>query len=87
MHTTHQFYRNQLDECLTTLQKIDDIVLKSSLWKFYNNLRFAWVALDTEMIQCRRRGKVTPKYTELAEEFTAHYKNFEHWQILAVLMN
>lgn len=86
MHERHQKHRDELDVCLTALQNTDNMVAKSTLWKFYNNLRIAWVALDTEMIECRRRNKVTHKYTEIEAEFSQHYTNFEQWHLMATLM-
>lgn len=87
MHTHHQARRDELDKCLTTLQQTTNMVAKSTLWKFYNNLRLAWVALDTEMIECRRTKKVTLKYKEIDAEFASHYTNFEQWHIMAALMH
>jgi hypothetical protein len=86
MQAKHQAHHNELDACLVVLQNTKDIVAKSALWKFYNNLRLTWVALDNEMIECRRRGRVTSKYTELEVQFAEHCKNFEHWQIMAALL-
>ena len=86
MLVRHQAHHDELDVCLTVLQNTKDMVAKSTLWKFYNNLRLAWVALDNEMINCRRRGKVTHKYTELEAEFLQHYHNFEQWTVMAALM-
>ena len=86
MQAQHQAHRDELDVCLTALQNTHNMVAKSTLWKFYNNLRLTWVALDTEMIECRRRNRVTHKYTELEAEFTQHYKNFEQWTVMAALM-
>lgn len=85
-HVTHQAHRDQLDVCLTTLQQTNNMVAKSTLWKFYNNLRLAWVALDNEMIECRRTKKVTLKYKELEVAFVENYKNFEQWHVMAALM-
>ena len=86
MQARHQAHHDELDVCLTALQNTSGIVAKSTLWKFYNNLRLTWVALDNEMINCRRRGKVTHKYTELEAEFAEHYKNFEQWTVMAALL-
>lgn len=87
MLKTHQAHHDELDACLTVLQNTHNMVTKSTLWKFYNNLRLAWVALDNEMIMCRRLNKVTPKYKDLETVFNAHYKNFEQWQVMAALMH
>jgi hypothetical protein len=86
MQERHQAHRDELDVCLTTLQNTNNIFTKSTLWKFYNNLRLTWIELDTEMIECRRHGKVTHKYTELESKYAEHYKNFEQWTVMAALM-
>lgn len=86
MQVRHQAHHDELDVCLTILQNTKDIVAKSSLWKFYNNLRQTWIELDNEMINCRRRGKITHKYTELEAKYAEHYRNFEQWAVMVALM-
>lgn len=86
MQEQHQKFRDDLDVCLTALQQTHNMVVKSTLWKFYNNLRLSWVDLDSEMVECRRRKRVTQKYTELAARFAEHYRNFEQWHVMAALM-
>jgi len=86
MDGIHQSYRDKLDVCLTTLQSVKDMRAKSSLWKFYNTIRLIWIELDTEMIQCRRRKKLTPKYTELTVKFDECVNNFNQWHVMATLM-
>ena len=86
MHNVHQSHRDELDVCLTALQQTNNMVAKSTLWKFYNNLRLTWVELDNEMINCRRRGRLTHKYTEIEAKYAEHYKNFEQWTTMAALM-
>jgi hypothetical protein len=86
MHDKHQSYRDELDVCLTALQNTNNMVAKSTMWKFYNNCRLLWVELDTEMVECRRRKRVTQKYTELASKYTESIKNFEQWHVMAALM-
>lgn len=86
MQERHQAHRDKLDELLTVLQKTGDVRAKSTLWKFYNNTRLIWVELDKEMVQCRRKGNVTLKYTELEAEYAENIRNFEQWVIMASLM-
>jgi len=86
MQERHQNHRDELDLCLTALQGTNNMVAKSTLWKFYNNLRITWVELDNEMVNCRRRNKVTHKYTELEAEFAEHFANFNQWHVMAALM-
>ena len=86
MQAQHQANRDRLDECLTTLQETRDMRAKSSLRKFYENCRRTWVELDNEMVECRRRQRVTHKYTELQAQFDECVKHFEQWIIMAKLM-
>lgn len=86
MQEQHQNLRARLDVCLVTLQGIDNMLAKSALWKFYNNTRLTWVALDQEMVNCRRLKKVTPKYTELVAQFDEYERHFEQWVTMATLI-
>jgi translation initiation factor 2 beta subunit (eIF-2beta)/eIF-5 len=86
MQQQHQANRDRLDECLTALQDTKDMKAKSSLWKFYENCRRTWIELDKEMVECRRRQRVTHKYTELQAQFDEYVKHFEQWIIMAKLM-
>lgn len=86
MNEIHQSYRNKLDACFATLQSVNDIRAKSSLSKFYYTVRSIWVEMDTEMIQCRRRKKLTQKYKELADKFDECVNNFNQWHVMATLM-
>jgi hypothetical protein len=38
------------------------------------------------MIQCRRRGKLTQKYTDLEVLYAENIKNFEQWVTMAALI-
>ena len=86
MQVTHQAHRDELDVLLTFLKNTTDIQAKSTLWKFYKNTRLIWVELDKEMIQCRRRGKLTQKYTDLEVLYAENIKNFEQWVTMAALI-
>ena len=86
MHEKHQSHRDALDVCLVALQGTHNIVAKSTMWKFYNNCRLLWVELDIEMVECRRRKRVTQKYTELEAKYTESIRNFEQWHLMATLM-
>jgi hypothetical protein len=86
MQENHQKHRDELDVCLTALQQMTDIVAKSTMWKFYNTMRLTWVELDNEMIECRRRKRLTQKYTELEAKYAEHYRNFEQWQVMVHLL-
>ena len=86
MQAQHQANRDRLDECLTALQSTTDMQAKSALWKFYENCRTTWIKLDNEMVECRRRQRLTHKYTELQAEFDEYIKHFEQWLIMSKLM-
>lgn len=86
MQEIHQKHRDELDVLLTQMQNTKDMRAKSTLWKFYNNTRLIWVELDTEMIQCRRRGKLTQKYTDLEAQYAECIKTFEQWTVMATLL-
>jgi hypothetical protein len=86
MQEHHQAMRDKLDECLVTLQETPDIRAKSALWKFYNTCRIIWVEMDREMVECRRRKRVTQKYTELNTKFDECVTNFEQWITFAKLL-
>jgi len=86
MQVIHQAHRDELDVLLTFLQNTTDMRAKSTLWKFYNNTRLLWVELDKEMIQCRRRGKLTQKYTDLEAKYAECIKVFEQWTVMATLL-
>lgn len=86
MDEIHQKHRDELDVLLNCIIKTKDMRIKSTLWKFYNSTRLIWVELDTEMIQCRRRKKLTQKYTELEAQYAECIKNFEQWNIFASLI-
>lgn len=85
MQEIHQAHRDKLDQCLVLLQNTTDMRAKSTLWKLYNTLRITWVELDKEMVECRRRKKVTQKYTFLEAQFNEYVNHFEQWHIMAAL--
>jgi hypothetical protein len=42
--------------------------------------------MDQEMVNCRRRDKLTQKYTELEAQFVEAVNTFEQWTVMAALM-
>jgi hypothetical protein len=38
------------------------------------------------MVHCRRRDKLTQKYTEIEARFTEAVNTFEQWTVMAALM-
>ena len=86
MEQRHQANHNRLDQCLTAIQKTNDMRAKSALWKMYTNVRKTWVEMDREMVQCRRSKRITPKYTELESKLTTYIAEFEQWLTMAALI-
>ena len=86
MQETHEALYARLDACLASMQHIQDIRAKSTIFRFYKNCRNTWVLLDEELVNCRRQRRVTLKYTELEAEFLEHVHTFEQWLLMATLM-
>jgi hypothetical protein len=86
IHGRHSKNHSKLDECLTELQRIDNIVMKSQMWTFYNTTRRCWSAMDKEFVECRRTRKLTIKYTELESDLDECVKEFHRWTLMALLM-
>lgn len=86
MHEKHQALQAKLDSCLAQIKSIETIKPRSTMFKFYTNCRHAWDLLDREFVECRRRGRVTQKYTELERDFLEQIRSFEQWDIMAKLM-
>lgn len=86
MPLTH--FQNQVkyERCFAQLQPIVDIRVKSTMWKFYNVLRKYWTEMDNEMIECRKRGKLTTRYIELEQKFNESVTTFDQHMIIACLM-
>jgi hypothetical protein len=87
MQQQHQANKDRLDQCaMSMLKVVQDMQAKGILWKFYENCRRIWAEMDKEMVECRRRRRVTHKYTELQIQFDECVKHFEQWIIMAKLM-
>jgi len=84
MHEIHQQNQAKLSECLAMLAQFD-IRAKSALWKFYNNCRTIMVEMDKEMVYCRRRGKLSGKYSSLQAEFDECVNTYKQWVTMAAL--
>jgi len=54
---------NRLEEARRVALRLRD----KNLSKMWGNCALLWVELDNEFVQCRRYQKITPKYTEIAE--------------------
>lgn len=53
---------NRISDARPIVRRLGD----ANLYKLYANCVQIWAQLDGELVQCRRRGRVTQKYTELA---------------------
>lgn len=85
MHAIHQANSDKLDECLSTMRTVTGVQAASTLWKFYNNARLVWKSLDNEMVECRRRRRLTQKYAELQVEFDECVNTYGQWRVMAAL--
>jgi hypothetical protein len=85
MQAIHQANSDKLDECLSTMRTIIGIQAKSTLWTFYSNARIVWKALDNEMVECRKRRRITQKYAELQVEFNECVNTYDQWRVMAAL--
>ena len=83
---THMKHYEHLQKCLKMVQDTKDIKARSTLYKIYSNCNDAYIAMDREMVECRRLSKVTHKYTELTEKFEVCVNEFEQWYLMATLM-
>ena len=55
---------NRISDARPIVQRLGD----ANLYKLYANCVQIWAQLDGELVQCRRRGRVTQKYTEIAQQ-------------------
>jgi len=62
MHHSQELY-NRLEDARRVTFRLRD----NNLTKMWANCARLWNELDNEFVQCRRYQKVTPKYTEIAE--------------------
>jgi hypothetical protein len=86
MDTQHRANQRQLEECLFAMLETPNMKAKKDLRRFYENCRKAYAELDKEMVECRRRQRITHKYTELQAQFDECIKHFEQWLIMAKLL-
>jgi hypothetical protein len=86
MQSQHEAHIAKLEELLASVSHTKDIRARSTLHKFYKNCREIYTKMDKEMVSCRRRNKLTQKYTELQAEYTEAINTFEQWAVMAALM-
>jgi hypothetical protein len=87
MQERHQALHTRLQDAFMALQHTEDIRARSTLWKFYHTARTIWTELDKEMVNCRRRNTVTPKYADLERLFEEHLSIFEQWITMSALIH
>ena len=83
---THMKHYDRLQKCLKMVQDTQDIKARSPWYKIYSNCPDAYIAMEREMVECRRLSKVTHKYTELTAKFEVCVNEFEQWYLMATLM-
>lgn len=86
MQQHHEAHLAKLDALLKTFGPTSDIRVRSTLYKFYRTCRQIYTEMDKEMVNCRRRDKLTQKYTELEAQFLEAVNTFEQWTVMATLM-
>jgi hypothetical protein len=59
----NQELHRRLEDARSVAFKLQD----NNLVKMWGNCAQLWNKLDNEFVQCRRYQKITPKYTEIAE--------------------
>jgi hypothetical protein len=85
MQNEHQANYSKVQECITVLDTVPTAA-RIELVRFLTNIRKCWADMDNEMVECRRRQRVTHKYTELQTEFDGRVQHFEQWIVMAKLM-
>lgn len=86
MQEQHLAHSNQLASMLKTCSDTADMRARSTLFKIYKNCRNVYTEMDKEMVNCRRRGQVTLKYTELEAKYAEAINMFDQWTVMATLM-
>lgn len=79
-----QEFSDRLDQAHSQALKLKFGV--KELWTMYRNVQSQLKLASMEMVECRRRKKVTEKYTEIMQQAEEALKNFEAHVILATLM-
>lgn len=85
MQQIHQNHKSELDKCLVAYQNANPKA-SMGLHRLYANCKNLWVEMDKEFVECRRKGRLTLKYTELEAKFADCIHNFEQWQLMAKLL-
>jgi hypothetical protein len=86
MQQIHQKHQSELDKCLVVCQNTANPTARMGLHRLYVNCKNLWVEMDREFVECRRKGRLTLKYTELESKFSECIYNFEQWELMAKLL-
>ena len=86
MQEQHLAHHNKLSALLKLCSGTGDMRARSTLFKFYKNCKEIYAEMDKEMVNCRRLGKVTLKYTELETKYIESINTFDQWTVMATLM-
>jgi hypothetical protein len=81
----HSDNHSKLSVCFDQLNGLGTMP-RSKMCKIYDNIRQIWSAMDSEFVECRRRQRLTLKYTELQTKYLDSIKVFEQWTIMATLI-
>lgn len=79
-------YRAQLDQLRATAQLRSHLrQAQRDLDRMYANCCKTCDDLSRESVECRRLGRVTPKYTEIEARLQQEIKQYEQWILMARL--
>ena len=79
-------YDAQLQDFFKQVQATGDMRARSQLFKMWKNCVNLRTEMDKEMVECRRRKKVTQKYKDLEAELQERIANFEQWITFSKLL-
>jgi hypothetical protein len=86
MQEQHLAHKHKCSAMLQTVHGMQDIRARSALFKIYKNCSDLYTQMDKEMVNCRRLGRVTLKYTELEAKYADAINVFDQWTVMATLM-
>lgn len=59
---------------------------RESMDVMYKHARDLWSLMNSELVECRRRGKHTPKYQELEQKLDEHLNMIEQYIVFGTLL-
>lgn len=60
---------------------------RESMNIMYKHAQDLWSLLNVELIQCRRTGKITPKYQEIETKLDQQLNTIEQYLVIATLLS